>query len=177
MKESTDRRIESEDPSVGELYVQALPVALRFIAFRPRSIVEVRKRLAGKYLPEVVDRVVEALLGWGYLDDARFANQWRESRERRNPRGVRAIGSELRQKGIAGDLIDVALSDVDDALNAYRAGHRRAERWISGSGMECDQFRRKMWDFLNRRGFGADAARNAVSNLWDEFGTAVDARV
>ncbi len=156
----------------GDAYARALQVAFRYLAFRPRSVSEVRKRLGREFAADTIERVVTALVGYRYLDDADFAVRWRESRERRRPRGAALLKSELRRKGVDDDLIDTALDGLDDSENAYRAGLRKAERWIA-KGVDRNVFRRKMWDFLQRRGFGAKVSRETVERFWDEFAPAV----
>ena len=150
-------------------YDRALQVAYRFVGFRPRSVGEVRRRLSKDFTADLVDRVVSMFIRYGYLDDAEFARQWRASRERRNPRGATLLRRELRDKGIADGLIDATLDDVDDAENAYRAGRKRAERWLGSEGLAYHVFRRRMWDYLQRRGFGGGVAHQTVARLWAEF--------
>ena len=125
--------------AVDDSYDRALQVAYRFVGFRPRSVGEVRHRLSKDFAADVVDRVVSTFIRYGYLDDAEFARQWRESRERRNPRGATLLRRELRDKGIAEGLIEATLDDVDEAENAYRAGKRRAETMVrvGGIGLPC----------------------------------------
>lgn len=147
----------------------ALRAALRFIAFRPRSVAEVRKRLSTAFAPAVVDHTVERCLRYGYLDDSDFAGRWTESRLRRNPRGTALLRRELRQKGINEDLIATSLSEVDDQDNAYRAGCRRAELWLNGDAMGYPLFRRRMFAYLQRRGFSASVCGQAIGQLWQDF--------
>lgn len=155
-------------------YAEALQVAYRFIAFRPRTVGEVRKRLSGKFSSDAVCQVIDRLISCGYLDDAQFADLWRSNRERRRPRGTALLRRELRQKGVADEVIDGALEGVDDLDNACRAGRRRAERWRSSEGMDFNVFRRKMWEYLQRRGFGPGVTSQAVKQLWDEVNGAAE---
>lgn len=150
----------------------ALRAALRFIAFRPRSVAEVRKRLSPAFAPAVVDHTVERCRRYGYLDDADFAGRWTASRLRRNPRGAALLRRELRQKGIDEDLIATSLAEVDDQDNAYRAGCRRAELWLNGAAMGYPLFRRRMFAYLQRRGFSASVCGPAIGQLWQDFAPA-----
>lgn len=151
-------------------YARALQVALRYVSFRQRSITEVRRRVGREFSQPVVEKVLESLKRYGYLDDADFARRWRDSRERRKPRGSFALRRELRAKGVADGIIDAALEDLDESDSAYRAGERRAERWLEGGQMPYPEFRRKMWDHLRRRGFGSGVAVETTSRLWREYG-------
>ena len=76
---------------------------------------------------------------------------------------------ELRQKGLQPDVIDAALEQVDEDVNAYRAGARRAERWSQGDGVTAGEFRAKMWGFLQRRGFSSGVCRDTVERLRMDF--------
>ena len=155
-------------------YGRALQVALRYVSFRQRSITEVRRRVGKDFSQPVVEQVLASLNRYGYLDDADFARRWRESRERSKPRGVFALRRELRAKGVADNIIDATLADLDEASSAYRAGERPARRWLTSGEMDYATFRRKMWDYLRRRGFGSGVARDTVNRLWREYEAAGD---
>ena len=155
----------------GDIYAQAMRTALGYVSFKPRSIAEVRKRVGRDFEQPVVERVLDSLKRYGYLDDAEYARQWRRSRDKRKPRGAFLLRRELRGKGVADDLIDDALDGLDEASSAYRAGQRRAQRWLSDDSMPYTTFRRKMWDYLGRRGFAAGVTRDTANRLWREYGT------
>ena len=152
----------------GDPYAQAMQTALGYVSFKPRAIAEVRKRVGRDFEQPVVERVLDSLKRYGYLDDAEYARQWRRSRDKRKPRGAFLLRRELCAKGVADDLIDDALDGLDEASSAYRAGQRRAQRWLSDDSMPYATFRRKMWDYLGRRGFAAGVTRDTVNRLWRE---------
>ena len=154
----------------GDPYARAMQTALGYVSFKPRSIAEVRKRVGRDFDQPVVERVLDSLKRYGYLDDAEYARQWRRSRDKRKPRGAFLLRRELRAKGVADDLIDDALDGLDEASSAYRAGQHRAQRWLSDDSMPYATFRRKMWDYLGRRGFAAGVTRDTANRLWREFG-------
>jgi regulatory protein len=152
-------------------YARALQVALRYVSFRQRSITEVRRRVGKEFPQPVVEQVLASLTGYGYLDDADFARRWRDSRERRGPRGKFVLQRELRTKGVADNIIDAALEGLDEASSAYRAGEKQARRWLERGTMPKVTFHRKMWNYLRRRGFGSGVAQDTIARLWIEFGT------
>ncbi len=147
-------------------YSQALQTALRFVSFRQRSITEVRRRVGSRHSQPVVERVIAALKRYGYLDDVDFARRWRDNRERRKPRGAFALRRELQAKGVADSIIDDTLEGLDEESGAYRAGERRAQLWLKRGNMPYAEFRRKMWDYLRRRGFGSGVTSDTVNRLW-----------
>ena len=136
------------------------------LAHRARTEAEVRSRLARRFTPEVVSQTVARLRERRFLDDASFARGWRESRERRRPRGEGLLRHELLQRGVAPDVIEDALQGFDAASNAYQAGHRLAQRI---SGATCQEFRRRVWGHLQRRGFQQGVIRETVDRLCREL--------
>ncbi len=156
------------DKFASDAYPEALRVALRYVSFKPRTVAEVRRRVGRDFDQPVVEQVLASLKGYGYLDDAEYATQWRNSRDRRKPRGSSLIRRELRAKGVAEPIIEDALVGLDEADAAYRAGERRARRLVAGGSMPYVTFHRKMWDFLQRRGFPAGITRDTVRRLWAE---------
>ena len=151
----------------GEAYAGAVRAALTLLSYRPRSEHEVRQRLTGRRPAEVVERVIQALRGYGYLDDAGFARTWREARERRRPRGRRRLKQELRQFGVAEAVIEEALEGFDAGASCYRAGAKKA-RLLAGRNTTPEVFRRRLTDFLRRRGFEYDVVRDTVQRLLEE---------
>ena len=157
-----------ETPEKSDSYPDALRVALRYVSFKPRTVAEVRQRVGRDFEQPVVEQALTSLKRYGYLDDAEYASQWRKSRDRRKPRGSSLIRRELRAKGIAEPIIDDALTGLDEVDAAYRAGQRRAQRLLARGAMPYGDFHRKMWDYLQRRGFRSGVTRDTVRRLWAE---------
>ncbi len=151
-------------------YTRALQVALRYVSFRQRSVTEVRRRVGKDFSQPVVEQVLESLKRYGYLDDVDFARRWRDSRAKRRPKGAFALRRELREKGIADNIIDTTLEDLDEADSAYRAAERRARQWLANGQMPYETYRRRMWDHLRRRGFASNVTLETVARLWRENG-------
>lgn len=142
--------------------------ALRFLSFRPRSSAEVEHYLRGRGADDyVLAATMERLTRAGLVDDDAFARYWIENRAAFSPRGTRALTAELRAKGVDQGEIDEALQETGDGEDerAYRAGSRRLRAL---SRLDEDEFRRKMYGFLQRRGFDFETARAATERLWAE---------
>lgn len=145
--------------------------ALRFLAPRPRSRTEVRRRLLRPHpsrpAPDVasVERVLSRLAASGALDDRDFADFWVENRERFSPRSARALGVELRQRGVDRETVDAATQPERDADRALAAGRQRLR---AVAGLDYQAFRERLGAFLLRRGFGYEEVRIAVRTLWAE---------
>jgi regulatory protein len=144
--------------------------ALRFLGYRPRSEAEVRDRLERSGTDQaVIEAVIGRLKERGYLDDEEFARFWVEGRQRFSPRSAYALRQELRRKGLGDAAVATAVSDLDAAASAYEAARPRALRLASLAGGDPKLFRRKIGDFLLRRGFDYDVVREVVGRLLSEL--------
>jgi regulatory protein len=148
----------------------ARDAALRFLAYRPRSESEVRRRLLRRYPPDIVQQVVAQLREQHFLDDTAFARQWRENRERHRPRAGRLVRQELLRLGVPTETAQDALQDFDNQANAWAAATRLAER-LNSRGYSSEELRRRLWSHLRQRGFGYGDIREAVEGVLEELGT------
>ncbi|MCL4506080.1 MAG: RecX family transcriptional regulator, partial [Chloroflexi bacterium] len=146
--------------------------AVHYLSFRPRSTAEVRRHLAGEALDAaMVEGVIERLTQQGYLNDAEFARFWVDNRQRFRPRGPRALRQELREHGLEGAVIDAALEDLDAAESAFTLAQHRASRMADLAASDPVAFRRKLGDFLARRGYDYEIVRNVVARVAAELGS------
>ena len=145
---------------------QANNAALRLLAIRPRTVDEMRQRLSTRFGAAAAEKTVNRLQAQGLLNDAAFAQQWRNSREHRKPRSQRMIQRELRAKGVADEIIRQTLEGYDSAAAAHRAAARYAARQSSGGRAVFD---RRVGAFLNRRGFNGEIIRQTLERLREEL--------
>ncbi len=142
--------------------------ALHFLAYRPRSIAEVHRRLTEKGFDTAsIDEVIARLTRAGLLGDEAFARYWIENRDTHKPRGSRALRYELRQKGVADSVIDAVLTEYDEGDAAYRAAVVHAQKLARQH--ETETIRPKLLAFLNRRGFSFETAREMVDTVLEEL--------
>lgn len=141
--------------------------AVRFLAYRPRSIEEVRRHLVKREVPDSqIAAVIERLLQRGYVDDLEFARYWVANRDRFKPMGSRALRYELRQKGVDDEIINGLLAEVDEEESAYRAAQARMSRY---RGFTRQAFRRKLGALLRRRGFSESAINDVALRLQEQL--------
>lgn len=154
-----------------------LAAAQRFLAPRPRSRAEVRRRLLrprpGRAAPDaaLVERVLDRLQDAGLLDDREFATFWVDNRERFSPRGARALSAELRQRGVDRDTVEATTDPTRDDERALAAGRTRLRTL---TGLDYATFRDRLGPFLLRRGFSFETTRTTVRQLWEEVGGTTD---
>lgn len=145
---------------------QAHERAVRLIARRPRSETEVRQRLqkAGVAAP-VIAVVLDRLRNSKLLDDEAFAKFWVENRTTFRPRSKRALQMELKRKGVSTAALDDALQETNDTQAAYALAQKRAQRLAS---LPAPDFRRKLSDYLARRGFDYEIVEPIVRRVMSE---------
>ena len=72
----------------------------------------------------------------------------------------------MRQKGLSDEIIDEALAGFDAEDAAKRAALGQMRKW---KGLDARSLRRKMWDFLMRRGFETGVIRDTIEALMSEW--------
>ncbi|HEX6270764.1 MAG TPA: RecX family transcriptional regulator [Anaerolineales bacterium] len=145
---------------------RAFQQAMLFLSYRARSEAEIRQNLRKHEIPEpVVDHTIERLRQDGLANDKEFARAWVENRSIFRPRSRRMMTMELRQKGLDDEAVKSAIEAVDDETLAYEAAQKRAPRLRD---LEWNEFRKKLSDFLARRGFSYSVIAPVVTRIWNE---------
>jgi regulatory protein len=146
---------------------RAYGAALRFLSYRPRSRREIENYFRRKKIdPEMVPVVLERLERVGLVDDRAFATFWIENRQTFSPRGSWALRAEMRQKGLAAEVIDDALGGLSDEEEvAYEAATKKAHTLTVDKEPE---FFRRMVGFLQRRGFPYAVAAAVARRIYRE---------
>ena len=151
---------------------RCLNAATRYLSYRPRSESEMRARLEQRgFDNDSVEAVLTKLREQGLADDTAFAQFWKDNRESFSPRSQWLTRLELRQKGIASDIIDQVVRAVDDEDSAYRAAQSKA-RSLPLSDYQL--FRRRLGAYLRRRGFGYRVVNHTSERLWQEERESLD---
>lgn len=149
-----------------EQFRRGLDAAMLFLSYRPRSEAEVRKKLKLRgFDDDSVAGVLARLKELGLVDDVAFVRFWKENRETFNPRSQRLTRLELQQKGVDKEIVDQVVDTVDDRDSAYRAACSRASRLPH---TDYQAFRRRLGEFLRRRGFSYEVADHTVDQVWQE---------
>ncbi len=145
---------------------RAFQQAMLFLSYRARSESEIRQNLRKHEIPEpVIEQTLERLKQDGLANDQQFARAWVENRSAFRPRSRRMMAMELRQKGLDDDAISSATEGVDDEALAYEAAQKKVPRL---KGLAWNEFRKKLSDFLGRRGFSYSVIAPVVTRIWNE---------
>jgi len=145
---------------------RCLAAAIHYLSYRPRSESEMRDRLRQRgFDGETQEAVITRLKEQGLVDDTAFAQFWKDNRESFSPRSQWLTKLELRQKGIANSIIDEVTNGIDDNDSAYRTALSKAH---SLSHSDYQNFRRRLGEYLRRRGFSYEVINHTVERLWQD---------
>ncbi len=154
-----------------ERFHRCLDAATRYLSYRPRSESEVRGKLKRRGFDDSIETVLTKLKEQGLVDDVAFAEFWEENRESFSPRSQRLTRLELKQKGVSSEIIDQVVDAVDDSDSAYRAALSKAHRWPLS---DYHVFRRRLGEYLRRRGFSYEVINHTAELAWQELGVGRD---
>ncbi|NWF62828.1 MAG: RecX family transcriptional regulator [Chloroflexi bacterium] len=148
---------------------KALQQALLFLSYRARSEKEIRQNLKKhEFSEDVIEHTLTRLRENRLANDNEFAQAWVENRNTFRPRSRRALTMELRQKGLDEETVTNAVAGVDEEALAYETARKRAPRLKS---LEWNEFRRKLSEYLARRGFPYSVVTSVVTRIWNETHT------
>lgn len=149
----------------------------KLLAAKARSVEELRERLLegrGATGP-IVDTVIERLREYGYLNDARYAQNYASLRVQQRPIGRQRLERDLRMKKIDKRTVDVALDQVFEVTPEEDLIDRAIAKRIRLRGRPQTRAEaKKLFDHLLRQGFAfelvADKVRAASKSDFEDSG-------
>ena len=142
--------------------------AVKLLAAKPRSVLELRERLLEKLWTneEIVDVVLEKLKEYKYLDDQQYARDLAVSKLRQKPQGKRRLKQSLSQKKLDKEIVDQAIVSAFEKLPEDELIDKAIEKRLRLKGKpETREDLKKFYDHLLRQGFAFDLIRVKVSEI------------
>ncbi|HVM27816.1 MAG TPA: regulatory protein RecX [Mycobacteriales bacterium] len=148
----------------------ARQICLHQLEHTPRTRAELAATLSDRGVPDDVAETVLSRFGEvGLIDDALFARMWVASRHRGKGLAGRALGSELRRKGVDDEHVREALDSLDPSEEAATARALVDRRLRSTRGAAPEARVRRLAGMLARKGYPAGLAFRVVKEaLADE---------
>jgi len=138
----------------------AFDVALAALRRKERATGELADWLRRRgYGDGEVDATVARLIEAGELDDERFARGYAEDKRSLRGWGSERIREGLAARGIADELIEMALEGDSESDQVARAGALLAAR---NQPLAEEADRARALGYLTRRGYGYDVAHEAI---------------
>jgi len=173
---------ESTDPEE-----RAREICLRQLAVRPRTRSELATALRQRGIDdEVAAEVLSRYSEVGIIDDEAFARAWVNSRHHGRGLARRALGAELRQKGVDAETVGAALDELDpqtevDTARTLVDRKLRTEPPLRGSTylerrVATEVLLRRLVGMLARKGYAPGLAARVVRDALDDWsaGAAVE---
>ena len=149
---------------------QALVTSLRLLTATPKSRKTLETKLFEKgFDREVIGRTLDQLEREGLLNDRAFAHSVIQLFSSHRPSGRRRIAFELEKRGIRKALAQELLEEYapeEERKRAFELAQQKQARW---SRIEDSRRRKKIYDFLVRRGFDYTLSREVIEEV--EHGT------
>lgn len=140
--------------------------AVKLLAAKPRSIGELRERLLEKNWTnaEIVDRVIERLEEYKYLDDPQFAADLAVSKLRQRPQGKRKLLQSMSRKKLSKEDVDTAIKNAFEKIPETDLIDRAIEKRLRVKGKpETREDKKKFFDHLLRQGFDFSLIREKMA--------------
>ena len=127
--------------------------AMNFLALREHSVKELKEKLGRKFSSvELIDEAISGLIAQNLQSDERFAQAFVAMRQRQG-KGSVVIKMELREKGVAPELIARFVDDTDALW--YELVRDVWSRKFRGAMPIDSRERAKQMRFLQARGFSS----------------------
>jgi regulatory protein len=147
----------------------ARQICLRLLTAAPRTKAQLATALRRRGVPkDAAEAVLARFAEVNLIDDAMFARAWVESRHHGRGLAGRALGAELRQRGVASEDIQAALSELDPEQELATAREIVARRLSSTVGMPVPARMRRLAGVLARKGYSAGLAYRVVREALEQ---------
>jgi regulatory protein len=161
----TKPRDEPTDPEVPDADPEAVArkILLRRLTDRPRSRAELAEALAKRDVPkQMATRLLDRFEEVGLVDDEAFARAWVQTRMGNKGLARRALGAELRRKGVADDVVRTVLDEIDGDAEVDAARRLVRRKLPSTRGLDTQVRMRRLAGMLGRKGHPAGLALRVV---------------
>lgn len=151
-----------------EMYMKAKNKALSILSKASQSEKQIRQKLAKDYEEDTIDRVIEFLQKYKFVDDEDLASRIVNTNVNLNKYGKNKIKQNLYNKGIEKSIIETAIDDIDtdkEFENALYLGKKRYERLKNEDSRKAYQ---KIGNHLAYKGFNYDIIKKVLNKLFND---------
>ncbi|HEY5134236.1 MAG TPA: regulatory protein RecX [Candidatus Nanopelagicales bacterium] len=155
-------RSSADDVADAETYDVAREICLQQLASSPKSRAQLETVLKRRGTdPGLVSEVLDRLEDVRLVDDTAYAESYVTSR-RASTMSRRALGHELRSKGVAGSVVEEALDTLDPEAEVQTARALVARKLPSTRSLPMDARVRRLVGVLARKGYSGGLALRVV---------------
>lgn len=145
-------------------------IVLRQLAMGPRTRRQLEDKLRDRGCdPAVAAGVLDRMSEVGLVDDEAFAEMFVRSRQETKGLAAVALRRELRDKGVADDVVDAALEEIDPEREKEQARALVSRRLRTMRGLDRDVQTRRLAAFLARKGYGSGVSFQVIREALDDL--------
>ncbi|MCI0706009.1 MAG: RecX family transcriptional regulator [Ignavibacteriae bacterium] len=151
---------------------RAQQIAVNYLSYRPRTTKEVVTHLRKKgFAVELARKVAAHLQKKEMINDNEFARIFVRDRLKRKPTGTALLRQQLMGRGIAPNIIERVLHEIVTDEDQQRAAEELASKRLtharsSFANLEPAKRKRRLFEYLLRRGFSSDIATKTVRTVF-----------
>ncbi|HEX4018687.1 MAG TPA: regulatory protein RecX [Frankiaceae bacterium] len=143
---------------------------LNLLAVQPRTRTELERKLSQAGAPEeVTAAVLDRLTAVGLIDDTAYAEAYVRTGVGVRRRGTRSLRAELRTRGVAPEVIDLAAAQVNDHDERATALALASRRACGLARLAPDVRRRRLMGLLVRRGFSGAVVNDVLAQVLSQM--------
>ena len=159
------------DNQQDEQIKQAMITSLRFLAASPKTKQELRRKLEAKGYPVfAIQAALKNLAEQGILDDLAYAKNLVSRLQNVKGAGKHRIAFELKRKGVHSALQNQILGTLDSDQETQRALELARWKWEQSSKLPLEKRRKRLYDFLIRKGYDFQIAQDVLSRITRKAG-------
>ncbi|MGN1032468.1 MAG: recombination regulator RecX [Intestinibacter sp.] len=152
-----------------EIYMKAKNKALNILSKSSQSERQIRQKLSKDFEDNTIDRVVEFLQKYKFVDDEDLAARIVNTNVNLNKYGKNKIKQNLYNKGIEKSIIEQAIDEIDsdkEFENALYLGKKRYDKLKSEDPKKAYQ---KIGNHLAYKGFNYDIIKKVLNRLFNDI--------
>jgi SOS response regulatory protein OraA/RecX len=173
--EGPDGPVGPADEELDDPEAVARGICLRALTGAAKTRQQLAELLARKDVPaDAAEAVLDRLTEVGLIDDAAFATAWVSSRQAGSGLARRALVSELRAKGVDGEVAAAAVAEVDPQEEWDTARRLVQRKAPAMRRLDRATAERRLVGMLARKGYGGGLAGIVVREALDDLDLADD---
>ena len=154
-----------------EMYMKAKNKALSILSKASQSEKQIRQKLAKDYEEDTIDKVIEFLQKYKFVDDEDLASRIVNTNVNLNKYGKNKIKQNLYNKGIDSEDISHAISNIDSNVEFENAMYLAKKRYERIKNEDKRKIYQKLSQHLAYKGFGYDTIKSVLNKIlnFDEY--------
>lgn len=141
--------------------------AIKYLSYKMRTEKEVRTKLhEDGFDADCIERTAGELKAIGYINNKLYAQKYIYDRSKLKPKSKKLLKLELMSRGISQEIAEEVLEDwkVDEESVAESLTRKKFGKY----DINDDTTVRKIYMFLNHRGYNSEVIRNVIGRMSSE---------